>query len=377
VRDQLAVRLAESADPRALAVLQSPTVDQRVAAALSVLAATEPVPVQDIPAISTEDSVGTPRREFTLAADGDTRERLAGFFRSQVGSFAPESVTMTPTGLRVRLPYRAKEIGLGGWTPPQDGPAALRVADLRNERGGERLNLVRVDGTVAGSMPMNTDESPSEYRAVPAGTYIVTTQGVGKAPVIRQVITVNAGASYTFALFSRTETGDSVTQLVPDGQGAGAGGSVRLIEAASAANPVGLSVTSDNASNPTVLADGVTYGLVSGYAPLPAGEYTAAVTANGGQWHQPFSLDAGKPTSLLLTDGPDGPALRTVSDVPQAPRALDPATLTLPDDPDSAHATPPRPAPTASPLNGWAVALVAVFVCSLCVIAAGRLERRP
>ena len=34
--------------------------------------------------------------------------------------------------------------------------------------------------------------------------------------------------------------------------------------------------------------------------------------------------------SLLLTDGPDGPVLRTLRDVPEAPAALNPPTLTMP-----------------------------------------------
>ena len=34
--------------------------------------------------------------------------------------------------------------------------------------------------------------------------------------------------------------------------------------------------------------------------------------------------------SLLLTDGPDGPLLRTLRDVPEAPAALNPPTLTMP-----------------------------------------------
>ena len=34
--------------------------------------------------------------------------------------------------------------------------------------------------------------------------------------------------------------------------------------------------------------------------------------------------------SLLLTDGPDGPLLRTLRDVPEAPATLNPPTLTMP-----------------------------------------------
>ena len=64
--------------------------------------------------------------------------------------------------------------------------------------------------------------------------------------------------------------------------------------------------------------------------PLPAGQYEAVVSANGREWRQPVEFLGGEPTSLLLTDGPDGPLLRTLRDVPEAPAALNPPTLTMP-----------------------------------------------
>ena len=67
---------------------------------------------------------------------------------------------------------------------------------------------------------------------------------------------------------------------------------------------------------------------------------TAIVTANGRQWQQPVDLISGEPTSLLLTDGSDGPALRPLFDVPDGPIALDPPALTMP----AVAAGPPAPA---------------------------------
>ncbi len=70
----------------------------------------------------------------------------------------------------------------------EGGPAALRVADLRRSRPAEQLNLVRIDGTAAGSLETSDDANPSGYRSMPAGTYVVMTNRVGGgAPVIRQV----------------------------------------------------------------------------------------------------------------------------------------------------------------------------------------------
>ena len=81
---------------------------------------------------------------------------------------------------------------------------------------------------------------------------------------------------------------------------------------------------------PMVLANQAGYGLITGYAALPAGRYDAVVSANGREWRQPVEFLGGEPMSLLLTDGPDGPLLRTLRDVPEAPAALNPPTLTMP-----------------------------------------------
>jgi hypothetical protein len=81
---------------------------------------------------------------------------------------------------------------------------------------------------------------------------------------------------------------------------------------------------------PMVLANQAGYGLITGYAPVPGGRYDAVVSAHGREWRQPVEFPGGEPMSLLLTDGPDGPLLRTLRDVPEAPAALDPPTLTMP-----------------------------------------------
>ncbi|HET7665452.1 MAG TPA: glycosyl transferase, partial [Mycobacterium sp.] len=90
-----------------------------------------------------------------------------------------------------------------------------------------------------------------------------------------------------------------------------------------------LALVAPGMVEPMVLANQVGYGLITGYATVPAGQYEAVVTANGREWRQPVEFFGGEPTSLLLTDGPDGPALRTLRDVPDVPAALDPPALTM------------------------------------------------
>jgi hypothetical protein len=331
---QLAARLAGATDPDILAILQSPTVDQRVLAALAVIAAAQPVRVENISAIGGEDDAGTPRRDITLGGPPHRLQGVAAFFERQVGPFAVESVDLTDKGLTVRFPLHTKDIGLGTAPEPlQGGPAALRVADLRRSRPAEQLNLVRIDGTPAGSLETSDEANPSGYRSVPAGTYVVVTNRVsGGDPVIRQVLTLHPGVTYTLALFSAAESSQVAVQLAPDGPPTGPtpDSAVRMLHAASAAGSVYLALVAPGMVEPMVLADQAGYGLLTGYAALPAGQYEAVVSANGREWRLPVEFFGGEPTSLLLTDGPDGPLLRTLLDVPEAPAALNPPTLTMP-----------------------------------------------
>jgi hypothetical protein len=331
---QLAARLAGATDPDVLAVLQSRTVDQRVLATLAVIAATQPVRVEDISTIEGEDDTGTPRRDITLRGPRHRLQGVAAFFERQVGPFAVQSVGLTAEGLRVRFPLRTKDIGLGtGPAPLQGGPAAVRVADLRRSRPAEQLNFVRIDGTAVGSLETSDDANPSGYRSMPAGTYVVVTNRVGGGdPVIRQVLTLHPGVTYTLALFSAAESSQVAVQLAPDGPPTGPtpDSAVRMLHAASAAGSVYLALVAPGMVEPMVLANQAGYGLITGYAAVPAGQYEAVVSANGREWRQPVEFLGGEPMSLLLTDGPDGPLLRTLLDVPEAPTALNPPTLTMP-----------------------------------------------
>ncbi len=330
---QLAARIAGATDPDVLAVLQSRAVDQRVIAALAVIAATQPVRVEGITAIEGEDDAGTPLRDITLSGPPEALESLAAFFERQLGPFAVQSVALDADRLDVRFPLRTKDIGLSkGPVPQLGGPASLRVADLRRDRPAEQLNLVRIDGTAVGSLEMGDDANPSGYRSVPPGTYVVLTNRPGGAdPVIRQVLTVDPELTYTLALFSAGESGQVAAQLTPDGVPTSfpPESAVRMFDAAAVTGPVYVALVAPGMVEPLVLANQAGYGLVTGYAPLPAGRYEAVVAANGREWRQPVEFPVGEPTSLLLTDGPDGPRMRTLRDVADAPHALDPPTSTM------------------------------------------------
>jgi hypothetical protein len=379
---QLAARVAGATDPDVLGVLQSPTVDQRVLATLAVIAATQPVAVQDISTVEGEDDSGTPRRDITLRGPRQRLQGVAAFFERQVGPFAVHSLDLTANGLKVRFPVRAMDIGLGtGPAPLQGGPAMLRVADLRHSRPAEQLNLVRIDGTAVGSLDASDDANPSGYLSMPAGTYVVVTNRAGGAPVIRQVLTLNPGVTYTLALFSAAESSLVAAQLAPDGppNGPGPDSAVRVLDAASAAGSVYVALALPGVSEPMVLVNQAGYGLITGYAAVPAGQYEAVVTANGREWRQPVEFPGGVPVSLLLTDGPDGPLLRTLRDLPEAPTALNPPTLTMPASGDAVDKTKAKmPAIERSDGRWIAVVLcVAALVGAAVLMARARAPRRP
>ena len=60
--------------------------------------------------------------------------------------------------------------------------------------------------------------------------------------------------------------------------GPGPDSAVRMLDAASAAAPSYVALVAPGMVEPMVLANQAGYGLITGYAPLPAGQYDAVVT---------------------------------------------------------------------------------------------------
>ncbi len=375
---QVAAHMDGASNPDALAALQSGTVDQRVVATLAVLSATQPVALQSIsPVAAAEDVAGAPRREFRLSGPQDRLQAFATFLQKQKSPFDTESVALSTTDLTVRFRPAPTTVGLQG-EPPQTpgGNAVVRVSDVRRAAPTDRLEFVRLDGAPGASLPLTADAP--DYRPIPAGTYVMTTvdqrDGV---PVMRQAFTVESGGSYTLALFSAGEKGEMAAQLVPDSApGAPAPAqAVRLMQASSDSGPVKLALTAVDGAH-TVLADNASYGLITGYGPQPAGRYDAVITAEGQEWHQPVDVPTDAPTTLVLTDGRDGPTLRQTVDVAGAAAPFDSPALALPPgerEPDKVSA---KPASQDDPRRQVIpVVLCAVFVVGA-VVAGTRYQRR-
>jgi hypothetical protein len=96
------------------------------------------------------------------------------------------------------------------------------------------------------------------------------------------------------------------------------------------------------------------------------------VSANGREWRQPVEFLGGEPMSLLLTDGPDGPVLRTLLDVPEAPAALNPSTLTMPA--SGAAVDNAKAKPAEIEFSGGR--RIAVVLCAAAIIGAAVLMAR-
>src|SRR6185369_15620467 len=151
-----------------------------------------------------------------------------------------------------------------------------------------------------------------------------------------------------------------------------------MLHAAAAAGSVYLALVAPGMVEPMVLANQAGYGLITGYAAVPAGQYEAVVSANGREWRQPVELLGGEPMSLLLTDGPDGPVLRTLLDVPDAPAALNPPTLTMPASGSAVETTTAKTPAIGSDGRRIAVVLcAAAIMCAAVLIARARPTRRP
>lgn len=374
---QVAARMDEASDRDALAALQSGTVDQRIVATLAVLSATQPVALQSISSVSAEDVAGAPRREFRLTGPLERLAAFAAFLRRQKSPFDTESIALTDTDLTVRFPPGPGSVGLRG-EPPQapNGTAAVRVSDVRRGGSADRLEFVRLDGAPGASLPLTT--GPSDYRPLPVGTYVMTTvEQRSGTPVMRQAFTLEAGGTYTLALFSSGENGEMAAQLVPDvapGQPP-PGQTVRLLQAASDAGPVKIALIAEGGAH-TVLADNASYGLITGYGARPAGRYDAVITAEGREWHQPVDVPADAPTTIVLADGQDGPTLHQTRDVAGAAPPLDPPALALPPGERELDKTSAKPVADDDPRQQVIpIALCAWFIAGT-VIALMRYQRR-
>ncbi|MDT0351107.1 glycosyltransferase family 39 protein [Pseudonocardia charpentierae] len=319
----LADRLDNSAAP-ALTILRSGRADPRLLTTLGILTAREPVSLSDLPAMPGEDAAGMPRRQLHLATDGAEQGRITAFFQAQSGQYAPDVVEPVPGGLLVRFPAAAPTVTLpGADAAVEAGPSArLRVADLRRTGVPEVVEVLGVDGRPVGSLGTGGYATPAGYRSLPPGSYILATRPAAdpaSPSVARQVVQVLPDRSYTFALFIAADGTSVNAQFVPDDPPVAPRGfgQVRLVEGARDPGVVTLAV--DDPGGPkAVLADGVSYGLVTGYAQVRAGERTLWLQSGDREWRLTTRVPSTTAVTLLLTDTPQGPVVHAIPDAPRS-----------------------------------------------------------
>ncbi len=147
----------------------------------------------------------------------------------------------------------------------------------------------------------------SDYTRVPAGTYTASMTpaggGAGDQPVITQAVTVEDGKAYTVAAVGLNAdfTGTVLTDdLTPPAAGQAR---IRLLQA-SVSNP---SVTVTAVGGP-VLARDAAFATATGYAEIPAGQWSLSIEANGAQVGTATGVrvEPGSVNTLVVLDGTDG-----------------------------------------------------------------------
>lgn len=329
IGDQLAIRLGDRAAPAAAETLRTAPVDPRILASLAVLSTRLPFGIIGLPSIPAEDLVGSPRRQVQFAANEVDRAALIEFFSAQVAPFAPDAIRELPDGLLVRFPpeplpaeslsNQAPPIApAGGDVAPTSG--YMRVAEMRPTAGPHIIDIFDTSGGPVGSIPVGGYGSVGEYRELPAGSYVLASRVSPTAPsVVRQRITVRPGESHTFTLFTGADGPESAnTQFVGDmaADPPIGTGLVRLAVATPDVGPLRMTLTDPGfGSEGMVLADGVSYGLVTGYAQIPAGQVVVTVQAGERIWDLTAPVpDGGRATMMLLGGGDGVPELRVQPD---------------------------------------------------------------
>ncbi|MFC4945477.1 DUF4397 domain-containing protein [Pseudonocardia sp. GCM10023141] len=362
----LATRLGDAAVGAIPDLLRSGRVDARVLATLSdfPLGALK---VADLPPIPGEDEAGLPRRQVLLAGPG--AEGAVAYFKLQYGPFAAQSVAPGPAGVLVTFPP-ATAVGLlsAAVTPPASGaPAAVRVLDLIPGSGPVRVRFAGLDGTAIAPIGVGGYGTATGYSAVPAG---VATLGVGSndaaAPTaVVQAVKLAPGGSYTLMLFAGPAGSGPRGQFVADPatQGPAGRAMVRMVDGA--AKAPGLSVATGTDDR---LAQGVSYGLVTGYSELAPGAVVVKLSTGAKTSTTTVNLKAGTVGTLVVLDGADGPVLVGVDDPVRTPTGAPLATKApaRPGALTSAVATVAAPAAPQATLLGY----VPVAVLGWGIIAA-------
>ena len=181
----------------------------------------------------------------------------------------------------------------------------LRVTHLAPQVGSVNVFITPLDGSKAVVLHDISYGAFSSYRTVKPGRYAVAmrpvTAGAKTAAIASWQVAIKAGTAYTVAAVGTP--GHLQSEVFTDALVQPAAGSarVRLIQGAPAAAAVSVTAVGG-----PLLAQGLTYGAITGYADVPQGHWDLKVTENGKQVATAVDVRAGGVYSLVVVQKANG-----------------------------------------------------------------------
>lgn len=203
--------------------------------------------------------------------------------------------------------------GAGATAAAAEDPAYVRLAHLSPDTPPVDVSLVAVDDPARQFTATGVDYgSVSDYRPVPAGTYVVAMRAAGAAPdsppVIATTITAVAGDAFTVA--GTGPYAELGLEVLTDDLAAPPAGRAKIRVVNAAAGAPSVSVASDRLPAETVPFAGTTP-----YRTVPGGRWLLRFTPAGGTPSEVrLRVPANSVYSVFLVDGPDGARARVHED---------------------------------------------------------------
>lgn len=225
--------------------------------------------------------------------DQSVPTRTAGFRRVAVSTALAASLMAGSTAaLMVGTAGSASAAATDGWT---------RIAHLSPDTKSVDVQLTALaGGTVLYELKDVSYGVISDYLPLPAGTYVVSMVPAGTdpkgSPVISDSVTVASGEPITVAAYGTND--DLKTAVYQDDLANPAAGEsrVRVIQASTIADSVDIAT-----STGLPIAENAQQGAATGYATVPAGQWTLNLSGDATGTAQ-LDLSGGTVNTLLVLD---------------------------------------------------------------------------
>ncbi|WP_334148206.1 DUF4397 domain-containing protein [Microbacterium sp.] len=229
----------------------------------------------------------------------------------------PHLTAALATGATAVLVAVAAPLPAGATTTPTADSGAVSTA-VGDSTGWLRLGHlspdtksvdVRVSALSGGSTVFELDGvaygDVSTYQSLPAGSYTVSMVPAGASgssvPVISETVTISADTATTVAAYG--PTADLQVRAFEDDLTQPSSGSarIRLIQASTLTPEVDVSTSTGDS-----IAQDAKAGSATGYAEIPAGDWSLELTGKGVSDTAEVSVDPGSVTTLFVLDTSSG-----------------------------------------------------------------------